>query len=69
MSEAVILCLCNGLTDAAITQALARGARRPGEVYAACGCKAQCGTCVREVLAALRAAPMAEAPARLIPTA
>lgn len=54
MSEPVILCLCNGLTDAAIARALAQGARRPGEVYAACGCKAQCGTCVREVLMALR---------------
>ena len=58
MSDAVILCLCNGLTDAAIAQALAEGARRrPGAVYAACGCKAQCGTCVREVLAVIRAAP------------
>ncbi|MES2714051.1 MAG: (2Fe-2S)-binding protein [Pseudomonadota bacterium] len=65
MSEAVVLCLCNGLTDAAIAKALAQGARRPGEVYAACGCKAQCGTCVRDVLAALRAAPAAAAPARL----
>ena len=64
MSDAVILCLCNGLTDAAIAQALAEGARRPGAVYAACGCKAQCGTCVREVLAAIRAAPGLGVPTR-----
>ena len=40
--------LCNALTDADVRRAvLAGGARRPAEVFAACGCRAQCGSCVR----------------------
>ena len=30
------------------------GSQRPNEVYAACGCRAQCGQCVRAVLQLLR---------------
>jgi bacterioferritin-associated ferredoxin len=42
------VCVCNALTDADVRQAvLACGARRPAEVFAACGCRAQCGSCVR----------------------
>jgi bacterioferritin-associated ferredoxin len=51
---AVYICLCNGLTDCRIQQAVAAGAGRPKEVYASCGCKAQCGGCTRTILALIR---------------
>ena len=44
------VCLCNALTDADIKQAAA-GAQRPAEVFAACRCRAQCGSCVKTVCA------------------
>ena len=63
------VCLCNALTDADVRQAvLACGARRPAEVFSACGCRAQCGTCVRALCDLTRrevsiAAPMLAASA------
>ena len=46
------ICLCNALTDRKVKQAVTEaGTLRPGEVYAACGCRAQCGQCVKAVLA------------------
>jgi bacterioferritin-associated ferredoxin len=49
------ICLCNALTDRKLKQAAtAIGSTRPGEVYAACGCRAQCGQCVRAVVDLLR---------------
>jgi bacterioferritin-associated ferredoxin len=50
----VYVCLCNALTEARIMKAADDGARRPGEVYAACGGRAQCGTCTSTVLCMLR---------------
>jgi bacterioferritin-associated ferredoxin len=51
----VYVCLCNALTDRKLKQAAAAtDSRRPREVYAACGCRAQCGQCVRAVLQMLR---------------
>ncbi|UFN51057.1 (2Fe-2S)-binding protein [Roseomonas sp. OT10] len=50
------VCLCNGLTDRHVRDAVASGAERPCEVYSRCGCKAQCGTCVRMILSHLRTA-------------
>lgn len=50
------VCLCNALTDTRIERAVADGARRPREVYGACGCRAQCGTCTKAVLCAIRQA-------------
>ncbi len=48
----VYICLCNALTDSDIRQAASRdGAQRPAEVFAACRCRAQCGSCVRSVCA------------------
>jgi bacterioferritin-associated ferredoxin len=50
------ICLCNALTDRKVKQAaIATGSTRPGEIYAACGCRAQCGQCVQAVLQLLRA--------------
>ena len=50
----MIVCLCNALTDTQLCDAVARGSCRPREVYAACGCKAQCGACTRTILAMIR---------------
>lgn len=48
------ICLCNALTDRKLRQAAAAGCVTPSEAYAACGCRAQCGNCVRTVLQLLR---------------
>ena len=49
------VCLCNALTDRRLKQAAAAtGSQRPGDLYAACGCRAQCGQCVHAVLQLLR---------------
>ena len=53
------ICLCNALTDTDILEAAAQGACRPREVHEACGCTAQCGSCVKQINAMLRAAAMA----------
>ncbi len=51
----VYICICNALTDRTLRLAAAEhGSRRPSEAYAACGCRAQCGSCVKAVLALLR---------------
>lgn len=50
----MIVCLCNALSDARVGQAIAEGAKRPRDVYAACQCRAQCGTCLRIILSMLR---------------
>lgn len=51
------VCLCNGLTDSQIRNAIADGARRPKEVYAACNCNAQCGCCTGTMLSIIRDQP------------
>lgn len=44
------ICICNALTDHDIHRAAtAEGARRPLEVFEACRCRVQCGTCVRKL--------------------
>jgi bacterioferritin-associated ferredoxin len=48
------VCHCNALTDRDVARAARAGASRPGEVYAACNCRAQCGNCTRTVLCLLR---------------
>jgi bacterioferritin-associated ferredoxin len=50
----MIICLCNALTDQQLSDAVVQGARRPRDVYAACACKAQCGTCTRAILCMIR---------------
>ena len=46
------VCLCNALTDRQVKQAAAdAGTTKPSSVYAACGCRAQCGQCVRALVA------------------
>jgi bacterioferritin-associated ferredoxin len=51
----VVVCSCNVLTDRQIAAAIAAGADRPREVYAGCGCQAQCGCCTATILAMVRA--------------
>ncbi len=50
----MIVCLCNALTEAQLAEAVAKGARRPREVYATCSCKVQCGNCSRTILGMIR---------------
>jgi bacterioferritin-associated ferredoxin len=51
----VYICLCNALTDRQVKQAAATsGTTKPSEVYAACGCRAQCGKCARALVTLLR---------------
>ena len=53
------ICLCNALSDAQIGHAIRNGAFRPRDVYAACGCRAQCGGCTKTLLGIIRnAAPL-----------
>jgi bacterioferritin-associated ferredoxin len=55
MDAPLYICLCNALTDRRLKQAAsATGSARPAEIYAACGCRAQCGQCVQAVLDLLR---------------
>jgi bacterioferritin-associated ferredoxin len=49
------ICNCNALTDKQIAAVVAAGADRPHDVYAACGCRAQCGGCTATILSMVRA--------------
>ncbi|MBU8539929.1 (2Fe-2S)-binding protein [Falsiroseomonas tokyonensis] len=49
------VCMCNALTDKQIAAVVAAGADRPHDVYAACGCRAQCGGCTGTILSMVRA--------------
>lgn len=57
------VCLCNGLTDSQIAAAVAAGAKRPKDVYCACGSQAQCGTCTATILSIIRSGPEQPRPA------
>jgi bacterioferritin-associated ferredoxin len=50
----VYVCLCNALTDGQVRAAAAAGATRPKDVFATCGCGAQCANCTRLMLSILR---------------
>jgi bacterioferritin-associated ferredoxin len=50
----MFVCLCNALDDRQVRQAVRDGAHRPREVYAACGCRAQCGGCTKTLLGIIR---------------
>ena len=41
----VIICLCNAISDKVINKAIQDGAKTVWQVYEACGCKPQCGSC------------------------
>ncbi|WP_458096814.1 (2Fe-2S)-binding protein [Roseomonas sp. WA12] len=48
------VCICNGLTDTQIQSAISGGAGRTHDVYSACNCRAQCGSCTASILCMLR---------------
>ncbi|MFH5926796.1 (2Fe-2S)-binding protein [Roseomonas xinghualingensis] len=48
------VCICNGLTDTQIKSAISSGANRTHDVYSACNCRAQCGSCTASILCMLR---------------
>jgi bacterioferritin-associated ferredoxin len=56
----VYICLCNALTDTQVREAASSGAMRVRDVYAGCGCQAQCGRCTATVLSILREERAAE---------
>jgi bacterioferritin-associated ferredoxin len=51
----VYICLCNALTDRQVKLAAANaGSTKAADIYAACGCRAQCGQCARALVNLLR---------------
>lgn len=62
------VCMCNGVTEAAIRRAARAGIRSLGELAMSTGCGAGCGSCTEvaeQVLAeALRSDPSLPRPAR-----
>lgn len=47
------VCVCKGLNDADINDAIQSGAKRVSEVFRHHGCKAQCGACNQTIKDAL----------------
>ncbi len=45
----MIICLCNSISDKAITTAVTSGANTPSLVYKSCGAKPQCGSCTEYI--------------------
>jgi bacterioferritin-associated ferredoxin len=43
----VYVCLCNGITNQAVADAIANGASTTNQIAAACGAGAECGRCRR----------------------
>ena len=41
----MIICVCNAISDKAITTAITSGANTPSLVYRSCCAKPQCGSC------------------------
>ena len=45
----MILCLCRGVTDREVAEAVERGASTVAEVRRACGAGTECGTCLVDI--------------------
>lgn len=59
------LCICRAIRERDVDAAVRAGARRPADVFRACGTSPQCGTCVcdlRERIAQANAAEEARQP-------
>ncbi|MFZ0228039.1 MAG: (2Fe-2S)-binding protein [Mycobacterium sp.] len=41
----MFVCLCNGITNQAVAEAIASGASTTNQIAAACGAGAECGRC------------------------
>jgi bacterioferritin-associated ferredoxin len=51
----VYVCNCNGIRERQVRAAIAAGAKRPADIFKACGTRPQCARCVcdmREILQA-----------------
>ena len=67
-SQGMYVCICRAIREREIDAAVRAGARRPADVFRACGKSPQCGTCacdMRERIAATVAAERALEPALL----
>jgi bacterioferritin-associated ferredoxin len=60
----MFVCLCNGVTSHAVSDAIAAGASTTKDVAAACGAGADCGRCRRTVQGILRSAVPDRTPTR-----
>jgi bacterioferritin-associated ferredoxin len=59
------LCICRAIRERDVDAAVRAGARRPADVFRACGTSPQCGTCacdLRERIAQANAAEEARQP-------
>ena len=45
----MIICVCNSISDKAITTAVTSGAKTLSLVYKSCGAKPQCGSCTEYI--------------------
>ena len=52
----MILCVCRGVSDREVAEAVAQGATSVAEVRRACGAGTDCGSCVADIRAQLDAA-------------
>lgn len=48
------ICSCRALTDRDVGKAIQGGADRPSAVYESCGCKPDCGRCVKRIVSMLK---------------
>ena len=65
LSQGMYVCICRAIRDREIDAAVRAGARRPVDVFRACGKSPQCGSCacdMRERIAQTRASDQAAAP-------
>jgi bacterioferritin-associated ferredoxin len=58
------VCLCNGVTNQTVADAVAAGASTSKQVAAACGAGSECGRCRRTIRAIIEAQRAAAATAR-----
>ena len=45
----MIICVCNSISDKAISTAVTSGANTPSLVYKSCDAKPQCGSCTENI--------------------
>ncbi len=50
----MIICLCNAISDKLINKVINSGAKTVLQVYRACECKPQCGSCSDYIKGALK---------------
>ena len=63
----MLVCLCYGISDRTIKQAIAEGASTPDEVGNCCGAGTDCGGCISEIETLLEEASQPLAPVTRLP--